>query len=74
MTQLAWPRSVWIGRPVAASQIRAVPSRLAVASRLPTYWLDLGQDLAEIPLRVGEILAEVASTDPGVATRGGERR
>ena len=46
----------------------------AVASRLPTYWLDLGQDLAEIPLRVGEILAEVASTDPGVATRGGESR
>jgi hypothetical protein len=52
----------------------ALQRMAAVASRLPTYWLDLGQDLAEIPLRVGEILAEVASTDPGVATRGGERR
>ena len=52
----------------------ALQRMAAVASRLPTYWLDLGQDLAEIPLCVGEILAEVAPTDPGVATRGGESR
>jgi hypothetical protein len=56
---------------------RAALERMAaVASRLPTYWLDLGQDLAEIPLRVGEILAQAAAGDPGVATpvAVGERR
>jgi hypothetical protein len=53
---------------------RALERMAAVTSRLPTYWLDLGQDLAEIPLRVGDILAEATSSDPGVATRVDERR
>jgi hypothetical protein len=52
----------------------ALERMAAMTSRLPTYWLDLGQDLAEIPLRVDEILAEAASGDPGFATRVGERR
>jgi len=30
-----------------------------LVEQMPTYWLELGRDLTEIPKRVAELLAEV---------------
>ncbi len=68
--------------PSSILQLPFVRGRLALdrltelASRVPSYWLELGTDLPEIPRHVGRLIDEAAATRPasdgasaGVASR-----
>ena len=72
--------------PSSILQLPFVRGRLALdrltelATRVPSYWLELGTDLPEIPRHVGRLLDEAAATRPasdgasaGVASREGRR-
>jgi hypothetical protein len=57
--------------PSSILQLPFVRGRLALdrltelASRVPSYWLELGTDLPEIPRHVGRLLAEAAARSAG---------